>query len=99
MHRGELPHSEHVAIVALYDPASGEILHWHYCSADDASELPTPHVLESEALDHAMRHAAEEKRKKLSEASFLHVDRQNLKSRGPFKVDMQTRGLVELNPA
>jgi hypothetical protein len=99
VYRTELPDSDQVAIVALYDRASGDILHWHYSCADDGSELPPRQALEREAVEHATRHASEGRRKKLAEASLLHVDRQTLRSRGPFKVDTGTRALVKLKPA
>jgi hypothetical protein len=97
VYRPELPESAHMAIVALYDPTSGDILHWHCYCADDASDVPEPQALETEALDHARRHASDEKRKKLADASSVHFDRQSLKSRGPFRVDTKTRRLVELD--
>ena len=95
----KLPESEHLAIVALYDPASGDILHWHYFCADDAAQLPSPEALEREAAVHVMRHAPAEMRAKLEKASFIHVDRQAVKGRGPFKVDTPTRTLIELTHA
>src|SRR5262245_31984244 len=96
-YRIKLPESEHLAIVALYDPASGDILHWHYFCADDAAQMPSPQALEREAADHAMRHAPAETRTTLEKASFVHVDRQTLIARGPFKVDTRTRSLIELS--
>src|SRR5262245_19832497 len=92
-----LPPSQHLAVVALYDPASGDILHWHCASADDAAHLPSPQALEKEAVDHALHHAPAETQPGLKKAGFVHVDQKVVKGHGPFKVDTRTRTLVELN--
>jgi hypothetical protein len=97
-YRAEFAESEHMAIVALYDPASGDILHWHYFAADDASELPSLEELEREAVEHATRHASEEVRTRIRAASSLHIAREDLKKQGPFRVDLRTRTLAEANP-
>jgi DNA-binding IscR family transcriptional regulator len=97
-YRTNEPEAENVAIVVVYDSTSGDILHWHHFSADDASELPSHQALEREAIEHATHHASEEMRKALAEASFLHLDRQTLESQGPVKVDTKKRVLVKLEP-
>ena len=95
-HRTQLPEGEHMAIVAFYDPASGQILHWHYAIADAQSELPGPGALEKQGLEHAARHANEERRVQLQKSSSLHVDRDSLKSGAPYRVDTDRRVVVEV---
>ena len=63
----------HSAIVVLYDPATGNIIHGHYCEADSSADLPDKAMLEQSAMEYAKRHA--KKGVDPSKGQFLHVGR------------------------
>ncbi|HYU34805.1 MAG TPA: hypothetical protein VEW48_21865 [Thermoanaerobaculia bacterium] len=81
------------AVVVLFDPATGTIVHGHYCEADAGVELPSREALEKTALEYARRHA--KKGVDLSKAKALHVDPKTFQMDRKYRVDPKLKKLVE----
>jgi hypothetical protein len=87
------PTTTQQAVVVLYDPATGNIVHGHYCEADAGVEFPSREALEKTALEYAKRHA--KKGADLTKASVLHVDPKALQMDRKYRVDPALKKLVE----
>jgi hypothetical protein len=87
------PASVQQAVVVLYDPATGNIVHGHYCEADGGVEFPSREALEKTALEYARRHA--KKGVDVTKASFLHVDPKAFEMDRKYRVDPALKKLVE----
>jgi hypothetical protein len=81
------------AVVVLYDPATGNIVHGHYCEADAGVELPSREELEKTALEYAKRHA--KKGVDLPKAKVLHIDPKEFQMGRKYRVDPKLKKLVE----
>lgn len=84
----------HSAVVVLFDPATGDIVHGHYCEADSSADLPDKDALEKSAREHAKRH--EKKGVDSAKAHVLHVDSGAFQMNRRYRVDLQTKKLVEV---
>jgi hypothetical protein len=84
----------HHAVVVLYDPATGNIIHGHYCEADSSAELPSNEALEKSAIEYAGRHA----RKGIdpTRAHVLHVDPKSFQMNHKYRVDAKLKKLIEV---
>ena len=81
------------AVVVLYDPATGDIVHGHYCEAESQSDLPNKAELERTALERAKRHA--KPGTQLARAQVLHVDPAGFEMNRLYRVDPKAKTLVE----
>jgi hypothetical protein len=84
----------HSAIVVLYDPATGEIVHGHYCEADSSADLPGKEALEKAAME-AARHHQKKGGFDLSKAHLLHVDPASFQMTRKYRVDPKLKKLAE----
>lgn len=84
----------HHAVVVLYDPETGDIVHGHYCEADSNDELPDKSELETAAREYARRHAR--RGVDSAKAQALHVEPASFRMNQKYRVDPQLRKLVEL---
>jgi hypothetical protein len=82
------------AIVVLYDPVSGDIVHGHYCEVDPGMELPSREELEKQALDHAQTHLKPGGFDP-AKASILHVDPGTFRMDRAYRVDPKAKLLIE----
>jgi hypothetical protein len=87
------PTTTQQAVVVLYDPATGSIVHGHYCEADAGSEFPSREELEKTALEFARRHAR--KGVDVARAAILHVDPKALQMDRKYRVNPALKQLVE----
>jgi hypothetical protein len=87
-----------VAIVLLYDPADGTVIHGHYYEVDPGEKLPGQEDLEKSAREHATREfARRERRTSVEGLAALHVDPAKYRMRGvSHRVDPKNRVLVEV---
>ena len=83
----------HSAIVVLYDPVTGDIIHGHYCEADSSAELPSNEMLEKTAIESARRHA--KKGVDPSKAHVLHVDPGSFQMDHKYRVDPKLKKLID----
>jgi len=83
----------HHAVVVLYDPKTGDIVHGHYCEADAEADLPSAKELEKTALESAKRHAR--KGVNLTKAKVLHADPKSFQLGRQYRVDPKLKKLVE----
>ena len=83
----------HSAIVVLYDPATGGIIHGHYCEADSSADLPDKATLERSAMEYAKRHA--KKGVDPTKGQFLHVDPSSFRMAQKHRVDVNLKKLVD----
>jgi hypothetical protein len=88
---------ERVAIVLLYDPVSGAIVHAHYAAADPGSELPGRQALERQAVEHAKRRGAKRHGVAVEKLRRLHVAPREFRADRAYKVDVRTRSLVAVS--
>jgi len=83
----------HRAIAVIYDPATGDIVHGHYCEADSNEDLPNKEALEQAALEYAKRHA--KKGVDLSKARVLSVDAASFRMNHKYRVDPKLKKLID----
>lgn len=83
----------HRAIAVLYDPATGDIIHGHYCEADSSADLPGREALEQAAMESAKRHA--KKGVDPSKAHVLSVDPASFRMNHKYRVDPKLKKLVD----
>jgi hypothetical protein len=83
------------AIVILYDPDSGNVVHGHCCEVDPGIELPTREELEKCALDQA-RTYQEKGGLDSRKACVLHADPVTFHMYRHYRVDLKTKNLIEV---
>lgn len=88
---------ERLAIVLLYHPITGAIVHAHYAAADPGSELPGRQALERQAIEFAKRRGATRSGVAVAKLPRLHVDPRTFKPDRAYKVDVRKRTLVVLS--
>lgn len=84
----------HQAVVVLYDPSTGDIIHGHYCEADSKADLPSKEALEKSAIEYAGRH--HKKGIDPTKAHVLHVDPSSFRMNRQYRVDPKLKKLIEV---
>jgi hypothetical protein len=88
--------TEKAAIVLLYDPTDGTIVHGHYYEVDEGGELPGRADLEKSAREHATREFDRRERKvSVDSLAALHVEPAKYRMRTAYRVDPKKRVLLE----
>lgn len=87
--RNITPESTHICI--LFDPADGRVFHTHRVITLPGGKKLTPEQVEQRTL-----HLAEKLHIDASKLSLLHVPPEQYKASVAYKVDPQSRSLVEL---
>jgi hypothetical protein len=77
--------------IALYDPATGRIVHVHRVIAFDTKREITPEHVEQRA-----RHLAAQAGRDVAKLKALAIDPAILQKGRPHKVDLKTSSLVEI---
>lgn len=86
---------ERAAIVLLYDPVTGAIVHAHYAGADPGAELPGRQALERQAIEYAKKwRGARRQGVAVEKLPRLHVDPRAFRADRAYKVDVRKRTLV-----
>jgi hypothetical protein len=90
--------NENSAIVLLYDPTNGTILHGlSYEIDNDGGELPDRDSLERSAREHGERELARrEVPTPVDSLAALHVDPVDFDFRRTYRVDPESRTLIEI---
>ena len=93
-----IPHPEvgDRAIVLLYDPGSGRIVHGYHYEVDPGDKLPDRATLEKSAHEAAALHARAADRPLLSKLTALHADPKTFDLRKAYRVDPAKRVLVDV---
>jgi hypothetical protein len=96
-----IPHSEAgaKAIVLLYDPGDGRIVHGYYYEVDAGGKLPDQATLEKAAHDAAALHAKPADKPLLPKLATLHADPKSFDLRKAYRVDPAKRVPIEVKPA
>ena len=91
-----IPHPEagDKAIVLLYNPADGRIVHGYYYEVDPGGKLPDHATLEKSAHEAAALHARAADRPLLPKLTALHADAKTFDLRKAYRVDPAKRVLV-----
>lgn len=88
---------ERVAMVLLYDPFTGAIVHVHYAAADSGAELPGRQAMERQAVAHAKQSGGTvRKGVALDKLPRLHVDPCAFSPDRAYRIDVRTRTLVSI---
>lgn len=85
---------ERVAIVLLYHPVSGAIVHAHYAAADPGSAMPGRQAVEREAVEYARRRGARRNGIAVDKLPRLHVNPGRFRPDRAYAVDVRRRTLV-----
>jgi hypothetical protein len=88
------PSVAHSAIVLLYDPADGRIVHGHYVEVEGGDKLPDAAALERSAREAAALHASDATKALLPKLAALHTEPKGMDMRRAWKVDTAKRVLV-----
>jgi hypothetical protein len=86
------------AVVLLYDPASGRIVHGLVYEVDPGGKLPSQAELEQSAHEAAALHAKPADRALLPKLTALHADPRSFDLRKAYRVDPAKRVLVDAKP-
>lgn len=84
------------AMVILYHPVTGALVHVHSVWAEGDAALPARTALEREAVANAERHAARHGGVAVSSLPRLHVDPRGFDAARAYRVDVRKRALVPL---
>ena len=88
------PEAGATAIVLLYDPSDGRIVHGLHYEVDPGGKLPDQATLEQAAHEAAAVHARDADKPLLPKLAALHADPKTFDLRRSYKVDPAKRVLV-----
>lgn len=85
---------ERAAIVLLYHPVTGAIVHVHYATADPGSDLPGRPALEREAVEYAKRRRGRRGGIAVEKLARFHTDPRRFRADRAYTIDVRKRSLV-----